>query len=78
MIPDHILWHDRYCNWGPLERALSYDECGDWMWMHAVDAGNGERVHFYKHMETRRYLRLDGQGNLHAEDADGGPLLIGP
>jgi hypothetical protein len=78
MIPDHILWQDRYCDWGPLERVLTYEECGHWMWMHAVDAVNGERVHFYKHIETRRYLRLDGRGHLYAEDADGHPLLIGP
>lgn len=70
-IRDHILWQDRYCDWAPLERVLSYEECGDWMWMHAVDAVNGERVHFYKHIETRRYLPLDGRGNLYAEDADG-------
>ena len=33
-------------------------DCADFMWMHRDGA-----VEFYKHIITRRYLMLDGEGN---------------
>ena len=39
-------------------RHVPPSECEDFMWMYR----NGV-VHFYKHIVTRRYLMLDGDGN---------------
>lgn len=75
-IPEHILWDDEYIEWGPLERVVPYEECGAWMWMHAVDTADGQRVHFYKHICTRRYLQLDEHGNLYSTNPDGLPHLV--
>lgn len=44
-------------NWKPLEGWLSPALCGEFMWMYRE---NG--VEQYKHIETRRYLRLDASG----------------
>lgn len=43
--------------WEPLERQLKPPECAEFMWMFR-EAG----LDHYKHIETRRYLRLDGEG----------------
>lgn len=43
--------------WTPLERHLKQPECVEFMWMYR-QAG----LNHYKHIETRRYLRLDGDG----------------
>ena len=38
-------------------------ELATWfMWMHAVVLEDGELVHAYKHVETRRYLHLREAG----------------
>ena len=73
---DHILWQEEYVDWRPLQGVLPDEQCGDWMWMHAVDDRDGERVHFYKHIMTRRYVRLDRHGNLYREDEQGYPYLV--
>jgi hypothetical protein len=41
-------------NWKPLESRLSPDQCAEFMWMYREDG-----VDHFKHIETRRYLRLD-------------------
>ncbi|CAN5891834.1 hypothetical protein BH23ACT10_BH23ACT10_16510 [soil metagenome] len=46
------------------------------MWMHAVDTDEGERVHFYKHIDTRRYLWLDQHGRWYGEDSRGHPVPL--
>lgn len=43
--------------WAPLERHLMPPECAEFMWMYR-QAG----LDHYKHIESRRYLRLDGGG----------------
>lgn len=44
-------------NWTPLEQKLETELCAEFMWMFRE---NG--VEHYKHIVTRRYLRLDGDG----------------
>ncbi len=44
-------------NWALLERHLRPQDCAEFMWMYR-QAG----LDHYKHIETRRYLRLDGEG----------------
>lgn len=44
-------------NWSPLEDRLSPQLCAEFMWMFRE---NG--VDHYKHIVTRRYLRLTGDG----------------
>lgn len=44
-------------NWAPLERHLRPPECAEFMWMYRHSG-----LDHYKHIETRKYLRLDGEG----------------
>jgi hypothetical protein len=44
-------------NWAPLERNLKPPQCGEFMWM-CRDAG----LDHYKHIATRKYLRLNSAG----------------
>lgn len=53
-------------NWTPLEQRLAPDLCAEFMWMYRE---NG--VEHYKHIVTRRYLRLDGSGRCLAWTGDG-------
>ena len=52
--------------WRPLERKLPPELCGEFMWMFSE---NG--VEHYKHLVTRRYLRIDGHGRCLAWINDG-------
>ena len=49
-------------NWQPLAQHLPPSECADFMWMYRQ-----RTVHFYKHIVTRRYLLLDGDGNCYSQ-----------
>jgi hypothetical protein len=53
-------------NWSPLEDRLSPQLCAEFMWMFRE---NG--VEHYKHIVTRRYLRLDQDGRCLAWTGDG-------
>ncbi len=44
-------------DWESLERHLKPLECAEFMWMFQF-----EGLEHYKHIETRRYLRLDKDG----------------
>jgi hypothetical protein len=48
-------------SWEPLI-ALAPEHVEDFMWMHEVELEDGNRLHAYKHWETRRYLHLDHGG----------------
>lgn len=53
-------------NWTPIEQRYNEDadKIGAWMWMYEVyDSTISKTVNFYKHKETREYLKLlpDGQ-----------------
>lgn len=48
---------DLTSEWAPLERRLPAERCADFMWMFHE---NG--VEHYKHIVTRRYLRLHQDG----------------
>ncbi len=65
-------------DWEPLRAVLpDPEELGSWMWMHVADSSaTGEPVHHYKHVWTRRYLRLDRLGRCYVEDADGELTLV--
>lgn len=45
-------------NWAPLEQLIGKG-CADFMWMYERDG-----VEFYKHIDTRRYLCLNSQGEV--------------
>lgn len=47
-------------NWTPLERLTSPPACAEFMWMFQLDG-----LEHYKHIETRRYLRLDKDGKCY-------------
>lgn len=47
-------------SWRPLEAVLGEHWCDEFMWMGAAGG-----VQLYKHTRTRRYLRIDGQGNFY-------------
>jgi hypothetical protein len=48
-------------NWQPLELRIGA-RCAEFMWMCRQDG-----VEYYKHVVTRRYLMLDGQGQCYAQ-----------
>jgi hypothetical protein len=52
-------------NWTPLEQKLDPELCAEFMWMYR---DNG--VEHYKHIVTRRYLRLDQDGRCLASTND--------
>ncbi len=53
-------------NWVPLEDRLGIGNCSEFMWMFHLDG-----LEHYKHIETRRYLRLDKDGKCYVP-ADAG------
>lgn len=53
-------------NWKPLEAKLAPKHCAEFMWMYRE---NG--IDYYKHVITRRYLRLDSSGRCVVEATDG-------
>ena len=68
----HRYEHDREHDWAALEpfaniatrsgQAVSAD---DFMWMGAAEFADGRTVHSYKHIDTHRYLHLDGSGHTY-------------
>lgn len=44
-------------NWAPLEQMLGPKLCERFMFM-----GRSGTIYLYKHIDTRRYLNLDAQG----------------
>ena len=52
--------------WEPLLNLLGADLVGDFMWMHEIVLDTGERVHAYKHIDTRRYIHLSDTGKTYA------------
>jgi hypothetical protein len=58
-------------DWGPLEAAVGLDVVGDFMWMYDVELDDGRRVQAYKHIDTRRYVHLDSDGNAFIDETDG-------
>lgn len=44
-------------DWLALEMKLPTVHCAEFMWMYQLDG-----LEHYKHIETRRYLRLDAEG----------------
>jgi hypothetical protein len=50
-------------NWDPLMDAVGHRVIGDFMWMQEVKLTDGRAVHAYKHIDTRRHIHLDEDGN---------------
>lgn len=72
-----IRWQEVGVDWQPLEAVVGAEGAGDWMWMHACDSpATGETVHFYKHVWSRRYLRLDEKGRVYRETHAGAPVPL--
>jgi hypothetical protein len=44
-------------DWAPLEQMLGPELCERFMYM-----GRSGTIYLYKHIDTRRYLNLDAQG----------------
>jgi hypothetical protein len=51
---------DSPVNWAPIEGLLGAIDCAKFMWMYQL-----EGLEHYKHIETRRYLRLDKDGKCY-------------
>lgn len=50
-------------DWEPLLKVVGEDGAASFMCMFAVETTDGRRLIAYKHIETRRYLHLDREGN---------------
>jgi hypothetical protein len=50
-------------HWDPLMEVVGPRVIGDFMWMHEVKLTDGRAAHAYKHIDTRRYIHLDEEGN---------------
>lgn len=63
-------------NWEPLTRIVSMTkhrvDPADFMWMGAVLLDNDSSIEEYKHVESRRYLRVDQRGHAWSWTASGG------
>lgn len=53
-------------NWAPLTQHVTSLLCAEFMWMFKLSG-----LEHYKHIETRRYLRLDKEGRCYVP-ADSG------
>lgn len=63
--------------WQPLEAIIGRASLEDWMWMGcSACPDTGVDVHFYKHLWSRRYLRLDADGHVYKELVDGTPVRL--
>jgi hypothetical protein len=69
-------------DWRPLARAVGVNFLGAFMWMFEVTTPAGQRIHAYKHIDTRRYLHLGccGEAFLYVDEdryrrVDLAPLL---
>lgn len=49
-------------DWAPLLAFVGESSAGEFMWMSQVDLADGGVMHAYKHIVTRRYLHLAGDG----------------
>ncbi|HEX7291828.1 MAG TPA: hypothetical protein VF250_11950 [Conexibacter sp.] len=58
-------------DWAPLEAAIGPKLTGWFMWMHEIRLIGGPSVHAYKHIATRRYLHLAGDGRAFIYLGDG-------
>lgn len=52
--------------WEPLLNLLGVERVGEFTWMHEVALDTGERLHAYKHIDTRRYIHLSDTGKSYA------------
>lgn len=64
-IRGELVQHDEP-TWEPLLNLLGADRIGHFMWMHEIALDTGERVHAYKHIDTRRYSHLSDTGKAYA------------
>ena len=53
-------------NWAPLEANLPPKLCAEFMWMFRKDG-----IEYFKHVDTRAYLRLDSLGRCFVQADDG-------
>jgi len=55
--------------WAPLLATVGEQLVGDFMWMHEVELDDGTHIHAYKHIDTRRYIHLDGAGRAYVYES---------
>jgi hypothetical protein len=55
--------------WQPLVDLVGFELATWFMWMYETELAGGVRVHAYKHISTRRYLFVAGDGRLFAYTA---------
>jgi hypothetical protein len=53
-------------NWQPLIDLIGEELVGSFMWMFEVELSNGSRIQAYKHIDTRRYIHLNSEGQAFA------------
>jgi len=60
--------HSDAPNWQPLVDLVGSSLAEWFMWMFDIELADGEKVHAYKHIATRRYLHLaeDGRAFFYA------------
>lgn len=51
--------------WEPLLRVVGENLTSTFMWIYEVRTRSGARLYAYKHIDTRRYLHLDAEGNAY-------------
>lgn len=77
MARPRIRSGEQAMDWKPLEHVVGTAELENWMWMHCTPCGEtGADVHFYKHVWSRRYLRIDAEGRVYKEMRDGTPVAL--
>jgi hypothetical protein len=52
--------------WEPLLAVVGGYQAAWFMWMHEIELEDGTRVHAYKHVSTRCYMHLAGDGRAFA------------
>ena len=62
--PDFVTTDDTQCEplFEPLEKLLPDTLCRHFMAMYQSSTPDGLVIHAYKHIDTRRYLFIDGDG----------------
>lgn len=61
--------HSEDVDWRPLEAILPPDKCGRFMYMFWLES-DGQRLHHYKHIDTRRYLILRDRSEAYRYTGD--------
>jgi hypothetical protein len=56
-------------DWRPLVAVIGDELAADFMWMYEVELSTGARLQVYKHIDTRRSIHLDADGEAFAYES---------